>query len=131
MRDRRTARPTSLGATLFACLLLGGWLPPLPAATAGPEPAQSEVCRTVDGAPAATSEPLVLGMLERMQARDEAGLRKYLELGQAMLLRGGHEVEVLERRPGQNLVSVRRGPRSLPFWTVEQGIACESLAPRS
>jgi hypothetical protein len=70
-------------------------------------------------------------MLERMQARDEAGLRKYLDLGQAMLLQGGHEVDVLERRPAQKLVSVRRGPRSLPFWTVEQGIACESVAPRS
>jgi hypothetical protein len=88
-----------------------------------------EACTTVDGAPAATSEPLVVGMRRHLEARDTAGLQKYLDLGQAMLLRGGHEVEVLERRPAEALVKVRRGPRSLPFWTTEQGIACASAAP--
>ena len=87
-----------------------------------------QACTTVDGAPAATSEPLVLGMRKHMEARDAAGLQKYLDLGQAMILRGGHVVEVLERRPEQSLVKVRRGPRSLPFWTVEQGIACASVS---
>jgi hypothetical protein len=91
--------------------------------------APNEACTTVDGAPAATSEPLVVGMRRHLAAGDQAGLQKYLDLGQAMLLRGGHPVEVLERRPDQSLVKVRRGPRSLPFWTTEDGIACASAAP--
>jgi len=81
-------------------------------------------CTTVDGAPAATSEALVTGMRERMEARDEAGLRKFLDTGQTMRLVGGHAVQVLERRPAQGLVKVRRGERQLPFWTVEDGITC-------
>ena len=83
----------------------------------------------MDGAPAATSESLVVGMRDRMAAHDEAGLRKYLDTGQAMILQGGHDVVVLERRPEQALVKLRRPPRGLFFWTVEQGIACESPAP--
>jgi hypothetical protein len=85
---------------------------------------ESELCTTVEGAPAATSEPLVVGMRRQMEARDAAGLRKFLDTGQALLLVGGNPVQVLERRPEQGLVKVRRGERQLPFWTVASGIAC-------
>ena len=50
----------------------------------------SPVCTTVDGAPAATSESLVLGMREQIEARDAAGLQKFLDTGQTLLLIGGH-----------------------------------------
>jgi hypothetical protein len=82
------------------------------------------LCTTIEGAPAATSEPLVVGMRERIEAGDEAGLRKFLDTGQTLLLVGGNPVQVLERRAEQGIVKVRRGERQLPFWTVEDGIVC-------
>ena len=88
-------------------------------------------CKTVDGAPAATSEPLVLGMLRQMQARDEAGVRKFLDTGQALLLRGGHPVEVLQRNPQNGTLVFRRGPNQLWLWTLDAGIACEPDPPRT
>jgi hypothetical protein len=87
------------------------------------------VCQTVEGAPASTSEPLVVGMRERMAAGDDAGLQKYLDTGQTLLLNGGNTVSVIQRSPERGTVLVRRGARGLPFWTVETGIACASAAP--
>lgn len=90
-------------------------------------------CTTVDGAPAATSEALVLGMRRQMAAQDEAGLRKFLDTGQALLLRGGNSVTVLDRRPERGTVVVRReGAGQLPFWTLAAGIVCSAAeAPLS
>ena len=87
------------------------------------------VCHTVEGAPASTSEPLVVGMRERMAAKDDAGLQKYLDTGQTLLLNGGNAVSVVKRSPEKGTVLVRRGERGLPFWTVEAGIACASAEP--
>jgi hypothetical protein len=87
------------------------------------------VCETVDGAPAATSEPLVVGMRDRMAAGDTAGLQKYLDTGQTLLLQGGNPVSVLQRSPEKGTLLVRRGERGLPFWTTESGIACSSADP--
>lgn len=96
------------------------------AAEAGPR----MVCTTVDGAPAATSESLVLGMQKQIEAGDEAGLQKFLDTGQTMRLIGGNSVEVIERKPEQGLVKVRRGERQLSFWTLESGISCAGEEPK-
>jgi hypothetical protein len=81
-------------------------------------------CTTVDGAPAATSESIVLGIRREVRAGNEAGVRKFLETGQALMLRGGNAVEVLERRAENGTVLFRRGAQQLSLWTLEAGIDC-------
>lgn len=106
-----------MSAALLA-LLLGSPAPP--------------TCVTVEGAPAATSESLVIGMRERIAERDAEGLRKFVATGQTLFLAGGHPVEVLERHAESGTVKVRRGPGQLPLWTLEPGIRCDgSPAPRA
>lgn len=101
-----------------------GWLPfLLLLVVAGGAPAAAP-CKTVEGAPAATSEPLVVGMREQIAKGDRAGLQKFLDTGQALILRGGHEVEVLVRHEDTGTVKVRRGARGLPLWTLERGVRC-------
>jgi len=96
-------------------------------AAAGLAPARAEAarCVTVDRAPASTSESLAIGLRDRIAANDEAGVRKLLDTGQTMLLRGGHPVEILERRRDAGTVHFRRTGQ-LPLWTTEDGIACSS-----
>ena len=84
----------------------------------------ASACTTVGGAPAATSEALVLGMRREVAAGNAAGLHKFLDTGQVLLLRGGHAVEVLERRRENGTVLFRRGASELSLWTLEAGIAC-------
>lgn len=105
--------------TIAALVLLAAGL----AARAGAE----ESCTTVDGAPAATSESLVLGMRAQIEKHDQAGLQKFLDTGQTLLLKGGHEVDVLQRHPEQGTLLARRpGAGQLSFWTLESGVACVS-----
>jgi hypothetical protein len=105
------------GAALLAglALLLG-------AAAGHADPAAS--CTTVDRAPASTSESLVLGLRTQLLAGSEEGVRKFMDTGQVIFLRGGHPVDVLLRHPAQGTVLVRHGEHGLPLWTLDGGVAC-------
>jgi hypothetical protein len=91
--------------------------------------AAPELCTTVEGAPASTSESLVEGMLRELREGDRSGLEQFLATGQTLLLHGGQPAEVLKREPGRGLVQFRRGPGQLPLWTSEAGLSCRAGAP--
>ena len=99
------------------------------ACAAHPAAGEAEVCTTVEGAPAATSESLVEGMLREMRAGNEAGVKSFLATGQTLLLYGGKPAEVLKRDPERGLVLFRRGPGQLPLWTSAGGVSCPEAAP--
>jgi hypothetical protein len=94
-----------------------------------PAAAAPEVCTTVEGAPASTSESLVEGMLRELREGDRSGLEQFLATGQTLLLHGGKRAEVLKREPARGLVLFRRGPGQLPLWTSEAGLSCPEEAP--
>ncbi len=83
-----------------------------------------EVCTTVEGAPAATSASLVLGMQREMRSGDRVALKQFLDTGQTLLLHGGKPAEVLKRDAGQGVVQFRRAEGHLPLWTVADGLRC-------
>jgi hypothetical protein len=111
-------------AARLAALALAAALPLGPArADAG---SRAPVCRTVDGAPAASSESLVLGLRDQLAAGSREGVQKFLDTGQTLFLHGGHAVEILERHPASGTVRVRRGAGQLDLWTLDAGVRCAS-----
>jgi hypothetical protein len=91
--------------------------------------AEPEVCTTVEGAPASTSESLVEGMLRELREGDREGLQQFLATGQTLLLYGGKPAEIVKRDSERRLVQFRRGPGQLPLWTWEGGLSCPQEEP--